>query len=346
MSFWDSILNSLKLLFSLTALVNWNHYTNQNSTDISTLNKNLNSCPLGYAGENCESECGLSFVEPTKIVGGQISKGHAWPSAVYIGFSYEGYVYLNKIQRYVYVNKSRKFVCGGTLIDRSTVLTAAHCIQTHLSVIYNRTEYTFPIQLNNQYPSLASMYKIYLGVHNRSVTNDPQGITMAVSRVIQHEKYDEINYLNDIGLMKLAYPVQLNRKIQIACLPSISSRNYPQPGKDAWAVGWGTIDFGGPSSELLKMVKLDIYDPVACRYVSTENTKNWSNQICCGDLSGGKDTCQGDSGGALYVIDYVGSKLKYIVGAITSYGDFCALSNSPGIYTRVSAYLDWIYRNI
>ncbi len=54
---------------------------------------------------------------------------------------------------------------------------------------------------------------------------------------------------------------------------------------------------------------------------------------------------KGDSGGPLFIMENVGGRMKYIQAGITSYGDFCGLANSPGIYTRVSYYLDWIERH-
>lgn len=53
-------------------------------------------------------------------------------------------------------------------------------------------------------------------------------------------------------------------------------------------------------------------------------------------------TQKGDSGGAIYVKDEVNNSTKYIAVGITSYGVGCALPNSPGIYTRISYYLNWI----
>ncbi len=47
----------------------------------------------------------------------------------------------------------------------------------------------------------------------------------------------------------------------------------------------------------------------------------------------------------MYVQDIVNGKQKYILAGITSYGEGCANVESPGIYTRVSAYLDWIKKN-
>ena len=61
-----------------------------------------------------------------------------------------------------------------------------------------------------------------------------------------------------------------------------------------------------------------------------------------GELGGGKDTCQGDSGGPLYYSDTINSASKFVVAGITSYGYRCAVKDYPGIYTRVSYYIDWI----
>ena len=60
----------------------------------------------------------------------------------------------------------------------------------------------------------------------------------------------------------------------------------------------------------------------------------------------GQDTCQGDSGGGLYVRDASSSELRrWVAAGIVSYGKGCAGEKLPGIYTRVSYYLDWIYDN-
>jgi len=61
-----------------------------------------------------------------------------------------------------------------------------------------------------------------------------------------------------------------------------------------------------------------------------------------GNIAGGQDTCQGDSGGPLFYADTINSKNKFILAGVTSYGYQCALPKFPGVYTRVSYYLDWI----
>ena len=55
-------------------------------------------------------------------------------------------------------------------------------------------------------------------------------------------------------------------------------------------------------------------------------------------FSKGKDSCRGDSGGPLTVMDHN----RFTVIGIISYGRGCARSGSPGVYARVTEVLDWI----
>lgn len=53
--------------------------------------------------------------------------------------------------------------------------------------------------------------------------------------------------------------------------------------------------------------------------------------------------CQGDSGGPIQVY-HSSLACMYTVVGITSFGKSCGIESVPGVYTRVSAYLDWIER--
>ncbi|KPJ12594.1 Serine protease snake [Papilio machaon] len=94
----------------------------------------------------------------------------------------------------------------------------------------------------------------------------------------------------------------------------------------------------------LQMVTLSLYSNEQCDLITPRN-RHWDGfvptQMCAGELTGGKDTCQGDSGAPLQVTPQPRIKIHYIMG-VTSFGGRCAQKGQPAIYTRVSSYLDWI----
>jgi secreted trypsin-like serine protease len=102
--------------------------------------------------------------------------------------------------------------------------------------------------------------------------------------------------LNDIAILKLKNQVDLNSKVQIACLPTNKSNSYPGTNVDSIAAGWGNLEFEGSSPNILNEVDLKIYESSYCSRVLKGLDKNWDSQICAGDMEGFKDTCQGDSG--------------------------------------------------
>ena len=72
-------------------------------------------------------------------------------------------------------------------------------------------------------------------------------------------------------------------------------------------------------------------DPMASEEVT-------SLAICAG--SGGKDACLGDSGGPLVWSDEQNHQ-SYLIGVVSS-GEGCGWKKFPGVYTRVTEFLNWI----
>jgi secreted trypsin-like serine protease len=303
-------------------------------------------CPSGYTGDNCEIECGLSYFSSNqKIVGGVTAVANSWPSTAYVLFSYGDNVYLPEYGRTVFI--SRNYVCGGTLIDKTTIVTAAHCIYTSISFTYGITNYKLQVKPNSFYPTIASMYKVYLGLQDASSISSRQlkspAVQMNVANVIVHESYSSTTLYNDIALLKLSSSAPLNIYIQPACLPS-QSTSYPSTSYSSWAVGWGAVSSTSTTaSSTLRNVKLTLYDGRI--YCSVYNFFTTQTQICAGSLLGGRGVCGGDDGGPLYVKETLAGKSRNILAGATSNRASCGQSGYPSIFTRISSFIDWIEKN-
>ncbi|CAF3364480.1 unnamed protein product [Rotaria sp. Silwood1] len=204
-------------------------------------------------------------------------------------------------------------VCGGSLISSTLILTAAHCLMS--------------------IKSLASL-NINAGSTYLSIIHQQR----KVSQIYIHQYYDSNTFVNDIAIIRLSSPINMNdRSIALICLPSTKTIYYPPTDTTVVAIGWGVLSSGNKvPSDSLQQVTLKTLSKTSinCRTVIHNNTI----QFCSGVPGGGKDTCQGDSGGPLMIF----SKDQWILVGITSYGISCALADYPGVYTRVSYYIDWI----
>jgi hypothetical protein len=98
----------------------------------------------------------------------------------------------------------------------------------------------------------------------------------------------------------------------------------------------------GAGSDVLREVDVPLVPNTECQIAARQTSGTGvvgPAQLCAGHKSGRKDSCQGDSGGPLVVFDRNGC--PYQVG-IVSWGPECAAAPAYGIYTRISAYADWI----
>jgi secreted trypsin-like serine protease len=177
--------------------------------------------------------------------------------------------------------------------------------------------------------------KLYVtvGDHDRSTTQETQSQRIEIGDVIDHPGYDDNTMDNDISLLKVRNQIVYSNTISPVCLPfKFAQEEFAN--ENIVASGWGTTQEGGSVSNTLNQVSLPVLTTEQCRrYMPGQVT---DNMICT--YQPGKDTCQGDSGGS---IDLLRSGRYYEIGVV-SWGYGCARENYPGVYAKVTKYLDWI----
>lgn len=179
---------------------------------------------------------------------------------------------------------------------------------------------------------------VYVGIIDR--INGPAiwGVDISDrSHMIIHEAYSATNVVNDIALIRLVNTIKNDPKVGIVSLPNRSDANVALEGKTATISGFGRYtDTSGPS-QFLRWVQAPVASNEKCEKVFGKANVRDTN--LCLDTTGGRSSCQGDSGGAL-TVEVNGRK---IVAGVVSYGAAVSCTQGyPAVYTRVTSYLDWI----
>ncbi len=211
---------------------------------------------------------------------------------------------------------SGNYLCGGSIINKEWILTAAHC---------TKDSYGTPIS--------AVDMSVIAGATNPY--NAPNEQRYYVSEVIVNEDYDSQTLENDIALLRLEQPIDLINAYPIKLI-SAEDVFYgaTDPGVMSWVTGWGLTRVDPATfPSVLQKVQLPI---VSIEQASTVWNSIPSTDLMAGFLNGNKDACNGDSGGPLVVPVFGESKLAGIV----SWGSQDC--DTYGAYTRVSDFGNWI----
>nr|XP_006126780.1 granzyme H-like [Pelodiscus sinensis] len=232
----------------------------------------------------------LPGVGAGEIIGGHEAKPHSRPYMAYLN-----------IQRGI-----KNVHCGGFLVTRNFVLTAAHCKGDSITVI--------------------------LGAQNVKQQESSQQV-IPVRRQIRHRQHNSETGNNDIMLLQLQKPAHLNSEVGLLRLPPANQQ--VEPGTVCSVAGWGRTRAnrkGG--SEMLQEVNLTVQDDSECQRIpEVKNHKyNSTTMMCVGDPKKPQASFKGDSGGPL-VCDEVAQ-------GIVSWGS--PSGKPPRVYVKVSTFIPWI----
>jgi secreted trypsin-like serine protease len=267
----------------------------------------------------------------TRVIGGTAAATGAWPWQVFI---------------LIPTDNKGTARCGGSLISEQWVLTAAHCVQA-----FDGPQQILVVE---QRPAAATP-----PVAGVPVDIDPKSLHR-VSTAIAHPQYNANTIENDIALLKLNEPTARSRAVPLLLSPDAGLENPPAKvvttgwgqTRDIVKQGNGYIDVVTQKPIRLEDVMPDRLMEVELPLVATDHCRASNNEapasidhrnLCAGVPEGGKSDCHGDSGGPMVIRDNRG---QWVQIGIVSWGIGCARPGHPGVYTRVSAFADWIRENI
>ncbi|XP_055614359.1 venom protease-like, partial [Uranotaenia lowii] len=222
-----------------------------------------------------------------------------------------------------------QYQCGGSIISRRDILTAAHCLTME------NTNQTLELEL----------FKVYIGIVDLGSVDDYFYHT--VSEAMIHSDYNAAQHTTDIGVLKLKRDIIFNNFIKPVCLyPNTTdiSSFFNRYGKVA---GWG-LTRNGVVSNSLNYLDMPVVSQKKCSQTNVQfNTVLAYGESFCAGHADGNSVCNGDSGGGLVFEDNNRYYLRGIVSiSATKRNQLMCDPNRYSVFTDVSKFLRWIRFNM
>uniref|UniRef100_A0A182M699 Peptidase S1 domain-containing protein n=1 Tax=Anopheles culicifacies TaxID=139723 RepID=A0A182M699_9DIPT len=262
-----------------------------------------------------QTEC-ATVLEPigtrirSRIIGGVTSNQgeHPWHVAIYLDEEYQ---------------------CGGSIIGRRWILTAAHCLTRQ------NTNETLEVDL----------FRVYTGIIDISAIDDH--FYRTADQVIIHRDYNPVMYTTDIGLLRLKRNITYNSFIKPVCLYNRTVDISTFYGREGKVTGWG-FNRNGVISNVLNYLEVPVVSQKMCsqRNVQFNGVLAVGESFCAGHADG-NSVCNGDSGGGLVFAEGSRYHVRGIVSISAQRRNLLLCDpNQYSVFTDVSKFLSWIRQQV
>ncbi|XP_011166800.2 trypsin-1 [Solenopsis invicta] len=219
------------------------------------------------------------------------------------------YAVIEDYPYHVSIQIGGRHACSGAFIHESWIMTTASCVFR------------------------ANSSKVSVRVRTSRASMD--GNVLEIDNIVVHEKFDKYVYFNDIALIKLKSPEEFGEKLLPIGLPK---NEELLDGTYCVVTGWKRTRGGSsPSGAQLAATIAVIINQRTCSSTMPYYKPLSKEMVCATDMIYPLEMCQDDLGAPLV-------SAQMLIG-ILSYGLGCETGIQPGVYTRVSSYLSWIFTN-
>jgi secreted trypsin-like serine protease len=235
-------------------------------------------------------------------------------------------IYLRKSVKGKKVTK--EFICGGSLVTETAVITAAHCI---LHPTYCQK-------------TRAKDLEIHFGRYDISNDKESDVQKINVQQTIIHPDWLEESDASkdaDIAVIILKTPVKYGPNVQPICQWKGSEGISQLKNTTGTVVGWG-MDINNEISKTQKVFSIPIIAQTKCMRNHLNFLFMTSDRTFCATNFDGKGPCKGDSGGGFYIKKGMKWYLRGIVsGAMIDYNtQYCDLLR-PVVYVDAAKFQSW-----
>ncbi|XP_067015707.2 uncharacterized protein [Anabrus simplex] len=225
------------------------------------------------------------------------------------------------------------YICGGTLVSSSAVVTAAHCVTKMIG--------NWPLDPDN--------LVVYLGKYHLKLWSEGGVQNRQVAEVHVHPEYNSSDFRSDVAVLTLSSPVDYTQFVRPVCLWGEDSTDLRDvEGREGYVVGWG-FDEESRVTEQLMMARMPIVSQQSCLWSYPEFFSHFTNnKTYCAGFNNGTSVCNGDSGGGMVLPEQQADgstvwRLRGLVSISVSKEEkrVCDTKHYV-VFTDLAKYRDWI----